>query len=230
MTSRGGSDTKGCGCGRGCKGKCKGSRNASVSVPSSTGSSAFSRSSTPSYSHIRYHSNKKLRVYYLKAQLLPQNCICLGNTAQCPFFATPSFATVPNPNLPSGYGKAKFTIIYDPITKLGQTSWKISYAKLYSLGNQVFNPIRGIEVRVSSRCSVPGPIILNPLAIALLATGGESPDCYVTGSYVFEKDRVQQFLHNLCYVVIRTLQFLTLAQGELNGRIRFQRKQKISRK
>ena len=144
MTSRGDSDcggrgSGGCGCGGGCKGKCrgKGRRKGSVStsVPSSTGSSAFSRSSSASYSHIRYHSKKKLRVYYLKAQLLPQNCICIGNTAQCPFFVTPTFSTLPNPNFPSAYGKAKFTIVYDPITKLGQTSWKISYAKFYSLGN-----------------------------------------------------------------------------------------------
>lgn len=217
MTSRGGCD-EGCGQG-GCNGGCGGRngkrrRSLSTSV-GGTGSRAFSkrssRSSNASYSHLRFRTKKKLRVYYLRAELLPQNCICLGNTAQCPFFATPSFTTLPNPNLPSGYGKGKFTIVYDPITKLGQCSWKISYAKLYSLGNQTWNPIRGIEVRISTSCRLPGPIIINPLAISLLATGGETPDSYVVGNVTLDKDRVQQFLHNMVYLVIRTLMFQSLS-------------------
>ena len=71
--------------------------------------------------------------------------------------------------------------------------------------------------------------MINPLAISLLATGGETPDSYVVGNITLEKDRVQQFLHNLAYIVIRTLQFLSQQNGECAGRLRVKREQRISR-
>jgi hypothetical protein len=236
MTSRGGICTGGCGgrCSGGCggrKGK-RGRRSLSTSVPSS--SSAFSkrssRESIDSYSHLKFKSRRKLRIYYLKAQLLPQNCVCIGNTAQCPFFLTPVVSTIPNVNIPSGMGQARFTIVYDPITKLGQTSWRISSSKLYSMGNQVWNPIRAIEVRISSRCGQIGPIVLNPLAISLLATAGETPDGNVVGSATLEKARVQQLLHNLGVVCVRGLLFESqLPFGDINGRLMLKREERVSR-
>lgn len=212
MTSRGGGadecsggDCRGCGR-HGKKKRC------SVSVPNHS-SSAFSRSSSNScsYSDIRFHSKRKIRVYYLKAELLPQNCRCIGSPAQCPFIATPSFASIPNSNLPSGYGKAKFTIEYDPVSKMGNLVFDIRYSKLFSFGNTVPARIIGVEIRgPSPRCGLPANIIVNALGIYLLATGGESADCYVLGNVTLNKDKVQQFLHNLCYVVIRTQMFITL--------------------
>lgn len=221
MTSNGGCDN----CGRRhCRGRC------SVSVPTHRPSAFSSKSSSCSYSNIRFKSRKKLRVYYLKAQLLPQKCRCVGTTQQCPFFVTPTFTTIPNSNLPSGYGKGEFTIYYDSVTKLGTLNFKISYAKLFSFGN--LNPARiiGVEIRgPSARCNVPANIMVNALGIYLLATGGASADCYVTGSTILERDQVQQFLHNLCYVVIRTQQFSYLPQGEISGGICLEREERISR-
>lgn len=230
MTSRGGvGDCENGECG-GC-GKCKKrKRNCSVSVPGHS-SAAFSRSSSScSYSSIRFHSKKKIRIYYLKAQLLPQNCRCIGPTAQCPNIITPSFSTIPNINLPSGYGTAKLVITYDPVSKLGNLKFEVQFAKLYTMGNQTFNPLREITIRGPTRiCSIPANITVNCLAIYLLATGGETPDGSITGGIVINRDKVQQYLHGLMYLRLATLMFQQTQSGDLSGVFCVKREERRSR-
>jgi hypothetical protein len=207
---------------------CPKRRRISTSVPTST--CAFKqRCEEKCFKKLKFCSKRKIRVYYLEACLRPQNCRCVGTTVQCPFFVTPVFSTVPNSNLPSGYGTAKVVIEYNPNTKIGNIRWRIKYAKLYSFGNQIPARVVGIEIRgPSKRCNLPANIVLNPLAIFLLATAGMSADCHVTGGATIDRDTVQQFLHNEMYVVIRTQQFITLPNGELSGPILLKREERIS--